>query len=189
MSQKEIANAKKTIQNWLDHSNEIPKVYEKFFIRWALINSFYNALYPGINGDSKKVTKFGCEFSSLCNSLKNEKENIKVLIKDECVGKGSHFSKPSKYVKRATLNLRTIMNFTEGCSNCRESKRRECQNVPDINYNFKPFEAIIRIIYQIRCNLFHGDKLALSGDQFNRDKRLVKASNSILYIVLKQITV
>jgi len=190
MSQKEIKNAKKTIQNLLYSPEEIPKVYEKFFIHWALLNSFYNACYPGIEGDRKKVTEFGKNFSSLISSLKKtETYNIIVLIKDECVGNGRSYSAPSEYVKKATLDLKKIMNLTEGCLNCRKSKRKACQNVQNVNYTFGPFEAIIRIIYQIRCNLFHGDKLILSGDQFNRDKRLVEASNSILDVVLRQIMV
>lgn len=116
-----------------------------------------------------------------------EEDSIKIIIKDECIGDGEFASEPSKYVKTATIQLRKKLSLANGCENCREMKKRVCQNVPQTNHIYRPFEAILRIIYQIRCNLFHGNKLVLFGAQFIRDKKLVKASNSILSVVLNTI--
>jgi len=117
----------------------------------------------------------------------DRQEYIKVLIKDEWVGNGRSTSVPSKYVKTATKQLREKLGIVNECENCREIKRRECQRIALTDYIYEPFEAILKIIYQIRCNLFHGNKLVLEGDQFERDRKLINAGNSILEIVLEQL--
>lgn len=191
MSQKEIIRVKKTIKNFLNPSIKFPSEFEIFFKRWALLNSFYNiysdAYFPNLGGDCKKVLNFGREFSSIFTKI--EEDKIKVLIEPECVGKGKNDSKPGKYVKEATKQLRVELSLSNGCENCRPEKIKWCDNLLDvINYTFDPFEALMRIIYQIRCNLFHGDKLEFEGKQFERNLRLIKACNLILATVLKEIS-
>lgn len=188
MIHKEIVNAKKTIQNWINVSYNPPEIYKRFFIQWALVNLFYSANFPEKNKEWDKLLNFGRNFSFLFNSVKDRQE-VQVLIKEECVGRGILTSKPSKYVKKATLMLREIYGLSEGCINCREPKKQLCQNIPDVPNNFIPFEALIIIIYQIRCNLFHGEKLDIFEDQNSRDKKLVEASSSILDSILRLIII
>jgi len=46
-------------------------------------------------------------------------------------------------------------------------------------------EALMRILYQIRCNLFHGDKIEYkNGEQADRNKFLVNIGNKMLEKVL-----
>ena len=190
MSQKEITRVKKTIRNFLDPSIKFPSEFEILFKRWALLNSFYNtysdAYFPNLGGDCKKVLNFGREFSSIFTKI--EEDKIKVLIEPECVGKGKYDSKPDKYVKEATKQLRVELSLSNECENCRPEKKIRCDNLLDVAYLFDPFEALMRIIYQIRCNLFHGDKLVFEGKQYERNLRLIKASNSILATVLNEIS-
>lgn len=55
------------------------------------------------------------------------------------------------------------------------------------NYNFQDFEALMRILYQIRSNLFHGDKLAQNGYQNQRNQELVTQGNIVLRTILKEV--
>ena len=45
----------------------------------------------------------------------------------------------------------------------------------------------MRILYQIRCNLFPGDKPELIGSQGVRNKELVRIGNEILTHILHQL--
>lgn len=49
------------------------------------------------------------------------------------------------------------------------------------DYDFKELEALIRIVYQIRCNMFHGGKHG-ERDRFqmDRDKKLAKSGAEIV---------
>lgn len=148
---------------------------------------YYNAKYSDLREEYKKISKFGICFKFLFDKLKDKKEYIRILIEDECVGNGRSTSVPSDHVKTATIQLREKLGILNSCKNCREIKKRECQRIALTNHIYEPFEAILRVIYQVRCNLFHGDKLVLVGNQFERDRGLINASNSILETVLKHL--
>jgi len=178
---------KKVINDWIKHSRNVPEDYMKFFNQWILLNLYYNAKYPELENEVEKVLELGKSYKNLFGKIMSKREYITALIKEECVGKGRSISIPSKYVKNATLQLREKLEIENGCENCREEKRGRCQEINPTEYIFEPFEAILRIIYQIRCNLFHGDKVILFGEQFERDKILIEASSSILEILLNHI--
>ena len=182
-----MEDIKKTIKDWIKRPRNVPKNYKKFFNQWILLNLYYNAKYPDLKEEVKKILKLGKSYKNLFDKLMNKRKHIAALIKEECVGNGSSTSIPSNHIKTATMQLREKLEIENGCENCREEKRSECQGINPTEYNFEPFEAILRIIYQVRCNLFHGDKLILVGYQFERDKLLIKASSSILDMLLNQI--
>lgn len=53
-----------------------------------------------------------------------------------------------------------------------------------IEYNFKNLESlsqIFKVLYQIRCNLFHGGK----GESVKRDKEVIQAANPVLELITK----
>jgi hypothetical protein len=52
---------------------------------------------------------------------------------------------------------------------------------------FECLEALLHIIYQIRCNLVHGDKIELTGEQGERNKELVKLANPIIEEILRNL--
>ena len=48
--------------------------------------------------------------------------------------------------------------------------------------------ALLRLVYQVRCNLIHGDKRFMArGFQGDRDHELVRLSYKILKIILREI--
>ena len=49
------------------------------------------------------------------------------------------------------------------------------------------FKALMYIIRQVRNNLFHGDKLSLEPEQFERDKKLVALSCETTAVILAQL--
>ena len=49
--------------------------------------------------------------------------------------------------------------------------------------NIKNFKETVDVLYQIRCNLFHGSK----GDTNERDKNVLDASTPVLELIVKQI--
>jgi len=63
---------------------------------------------------------------------------------------------------------------------------KACPNVPP-GCNLSKKSRALGIIYQIRCNLFHGDKNELNGSEGERNKRYVKIANEILLEILKRI--
>jgi len=102
----------------------------------------------------------------------------------ECVGEGRNSAQPNKYVRLATLYLRKEFQlYSNICSNCK--KKDYCER--DGNNNFHKLDAIMRILYQIRCNLFHGDKPELIESQGVRNKELVRIGNEILTHILHQL--
>lgn len=96
---------------------------------------------------------------------------------------------PDSWVKTATIFLRKkLFNIPYECDDiCRENKQCFCTQITEENYQFTELEALLRIIYQIRCNLFHGDKLEYSGFQEIRNRELVNLSNQIIKIILNRI--
>jgi len=52
---------------------------------------------------------------------------------------------------------------------------------------YTPFGATLKIIYQIRNNLFHGSKREVTGSDFHRNLLLVKSSADIMEILLTEI--
>ena len=46
------------------------------------------------------------------------------------------------------------------------------------------FKALMYIVRQIRNNLFHGNKLEIKEDQYQRNKKLVQTAASITKVIL-----
>ena len=109
----------------------------------------------------------------------------KKLVSLECVGKGRNDAIPWNDIKQATLYLRKEfqINSDDICDTCRKKNSCTKQSLD----GFQKFEAIMRILYQIRCNLFHGDKPDLYGAQGDRNKKLVYIGNRILTNILERI--
>ncbi len=182
-----MEDIKKTIKDWIRRPRIVPRNYKKFFLQWILLNLYYNAKYPELKKEYKRILKLGKCDKNLFDKLMNKRNHIIKLIKNECVGNGSSISVPSSYIKTASMQLREKLEIVDGCENCRGEKKSKCEGIELTDYIYEPFEAVLIIIYQVRCNLFHGNKLILDGDQFERDKMLIKSSNSILKTVLEQI--
>lgn len=177
--------AKETIQEWLNNAGRLPEESDKFFNMWVLLNAYYNEKYTE-REELKRVLHFGRDFEFIFVSL--DGEILKGFIVPECIGNGKLTEPPDEYVKNASEFLKNILRVTYNCERCRDNKKIRCnQNVIAANYGFQNFEALIRILYQIRCNLFHGDKLDDEECQQLRNDEIITKGNNILRTVLEEI--
>lgn len=180
-----MQRVKQTIKSWVK-SNNYPPEFLNFFFHWTLFNLFYNELSKE-EEEVFRVLDFGRKHEKLFPRIK---ENMIALIRTECVGEGREDSPPNEWVKTASLKLRRVLHVNPRsiCTKCRNKKRQECQQVKIRPYKFGEMEAAMRILYQIRCNLFHGDKTEhTNGEQAKRNWFLVEASDKIIERILHSI--
>jgi hypothetical protein len=184
------------IDSALHSRGRLPQGYIAFMVKWMAFNRAYNELEDK-SGDWKKVAAVA----------ENHKERwlelidlATELVSIECIGsepiRGSDLVAPKPIVKAATLFLRENLGLvanvdTTNCafSGCeRDEKRRIC-NLVAINqpWNQSELTALLRLVYQVRCNLMHGEKRIRNNDQYqtNRDRELIRISSQILDHVLR----
>jgi hypothetical protein len=178
-----IEVVKNTIRHWLT-AREYPREFKEFFLKWTLLNLYYNEV-SGKKHEADRVLEFGRKHESLFNKLKNEAVELVVM---ECVGRGPSTEPPDSWVKTATLQLREKLGINaNACDTCRSDKRQKCQNVKTVKYEFGCMEALIRILYQVRCNLFHGDKTEREEFQMGRNQLLVQIGDRITAVILNSL--
>ena len=174
--------ARAVIRDWLS-SREYPEQFKAFFFHWTLLNLYYNALSKE-KKEIKRVLEFGRKHENLFESVKICAED---LVKTECVGSKIGPAPPNGWVKTATLQLRDALNVDglSVCGRCREEKETACRTVKLKQHDFGNMEALMSILYQIRCNLFHGEKTEhTNGNQVTRNRLLVKIGNTALEKIL-----
>ncbi|KKL60189.1 hypothetical protein LCGC14_2207800 [marine sediment metagenome] len=182
LNRDEGEEALEVINHYINNKEAYPDYYYDFFLHWSLINPLYNA-WSRNKKEVCRVIDFGKKIRHLWNN--NIESFSKKLVALDCVGKGRNSAQPNKYVRLATLYLRKEFQLNSNiCSNCK--KKDYCKQ--DGKNNFHKLDAIMRILYQIRCNLFHGDKPELMGSQGERNKELVYIGNEILSNILQQLT-
>lgn len=175
------------------HGGHLPPGYAEFLVKWMAFNRAYNESET-VKGDWKKVASFAEKHQDRWDEVA---ELAKRLLSIECIGseyvEDSSLVAPNQSVKSATIFLREKLGLVSetqptACSfaGCiRKEKQRICNQV-----NFQPWTsgevaALLRLVYQVRCNLMHGEK-RLYGDNFqtNRDRVLIALSSQILDRVL-----
>jgi hypothetical protein len=178
-----IQTVRNTIKQWLVYEH-YSREFEAFFLKWTLLNLYYNEV-SGEKHEVDRVLEFGRKHESLFNKLKNEAVE---LVGMECVGRGPSTEPPDSCVKTATLQLREKLGINANvCDTCRSDKRQKCQNVKTVEYEFGCMEALIRILYQVRCNLFHGDKTEREQFQMGRNQLLVQIGDRITAVILNSL--
>lgn len=177
--------ALEAIRDWIDGRNIYPPSYFQFFFHWTLLNLCYNA-----SSDKREEVQRVLEFGRSHERLWNEEIAglTRELVSTECVGDGKGEALPSDHILAATRQLRQRLSIEHEliCSKCRKKDR--CRKSSPINYNFSNLEGVVRILYQIRCNLFHGDKTEI-GDRVQRKRNdlLIDVGNNILEDLLRDI--
>jgi hypothetical protein len=167
----------------------LPPLYRNFLVKWMAFNRAYNDL--GL--DSKKRDRVKVlEYAKTQEDMWPEVSDLaRSLVSLECIG-GSvkkserNLLKTSCYVKGATLYLREQLELG-GCpiAECRPEKQNLCANVQEKPWTEGKVAALLRLVYQVRCNLVHGDKMLIDqGQQTNRDRDLVEFSIDILDVFL-----
>jgi hypothetical protein len=171
----------------------LPEEYQAFLVKWLAFNRAYNDLDLGVSRDSEKVLAVGKELQRHWNEMS---ELATQLVSLECIGgkrvKDSNLLKPDKWVKSATLYLREQLGllphadpFVCQFAACRPEKQRLCNGVTPEPWDKGEMAALLRLVYQVRCNLVHGDKRLYSqSPQTGRDLELITVSTVILDRVL-----
>ncbi len=166
---------------------DLPSEYSHFMVRWIAFNRAFNELRLDPE-ETQRVLGMG---DDLCDRWREIIPQTRKLVLLECVGADAvphqTLLRPNRAVKSATLFLRERMQIRPGYPEClkarvcRDRKVSLCRGVDVDPWEHSEMAAVLRIIYQIRCNLFHGEKrLALPDVQTNQDRELVAASNEIL---------
>ena len=184
-------DTRQEIQAVLGQDFRLPDAYQTFVVKWVAFNRAYNELENG--QDSQKVLAVG---QRLQGHWAEVRELAVRLASLECIGgervKGSELLKPTKWVKSATLFLRGQLGLNQasdphGCefADCRPEKRKLCGAVASSAWDKSEIAALLRLVYQVRCNLVHGDKrLGREDIQTKRDYDLVDISTQVLDRVL-----
>ena len=128
----------------------------------------------------------------------------KPLASLPCVGISTSDVDPEERVRIATKTLREELKIDAAkicdaklANKCSQRKIRCLQysfpQSPDpINdknpdhAKYTPLGAALTIIYQVRCNLFHGGKFEVSPPEWDRNIALVQKSNDFIHELLKQ---
>lgn len=177
-----------------DHEPEMPRDYMQFAFAWMTFNRIYNEnlSQPSEPG---RVVAIGDQFEGIWDRVS---DLAREMVSLECVGgekDPSGILRPKSEVKSATLFLRECFHIDNGIDShnchfnaCRPEKRAICNPVAASPWQHSRMGALLRLVYQVRCNLIHGDKrLMARGFQGERDHRLVTLSYEILKIILREI--
>lgn len=177
-----------------DHEPAMPWEYMRFAFAWMTFNRIYNENNSDRN-EASRVISVGDKLEEIWDKVS---DLARQLVSLECIGgerDPSGILKPKPEVKSATIYLREYFHIDDGIDSndchfhaCRPEKRAVCNPVASDPWGHSRMGALLRLVYQVRCNLVHGDKrLMASGFQRERDHRLVELSYEILKIILREI--
>lgn len=177
-----------------DHEPEMPWEYMRFAFAWMTFNRIYNENNSDRN-EASRVISVGDQLEEIWDKVS---DLARQLVSLECIGGArdpSGILKPKPEVKSATIYLREYFHIDGGIDSndchfhaCRPEKRAVCNPVAAGPWSRSKMGALLRLVYQVRCNLVHGDKrLMARGFQGERDHRLVELSYEILKIILREI--
>lgn len=177
-----------------DHEPEMPREYMRFAFAWMTFNRIYNENNADPS-EPRRVIGMGDQLEGIWDKVSGLAHT---LVSLECIGgerDPSGILKPKPEVKSATIYLREYFHIDDGIDSndchfhaCRPEKRAVCNPVASDPWGRSKMGALLRLVYQVRCNLVHGDKrLMASGFQRERDHRLVELSYEILKIILREI--
>jgi hypothetical protein len=192
-------DTRREIEAVLNREFRLRPEYQDFLVRWMAFNRAYNELdlefHKGEDhGDRAKAVAVGDQV--LADRWDDFSNLAARLVSLECVGGESvdysDLLRPGGWVKGATLHLREELHLSakadgQECdfASCRPEKRRLCCDVRAEEWQKTRMAALLRVVYQVRCNLVHGDKRFLGEDiQTNRDRALIEISVAILDRVL-----
>lgn len=180
----------RSIQYWIDGKAHYPPNFTDFFLRWMLFNSYCNKYQAG---DKQGVIEFTREHGANLWNIQSVQDIATKLANDECVGNGANDAPPHSEVKYSHELLQQTFGIDHQtiCQNvCRTVKRTACASISSREFSLlvTPPMALYRIIYQVRCNLFHGDKVDLDAFQMDRDEFLVSCGTELMDLTLRYIS-
>jgi hypothetical protein len=173
------------------------EAYFSFLRKWVALNRAYSELKTH-KKEWQRVRAVADDLQSHWPEIKDLAEQLAAM---ECIGSLSDRSgllQPDAWGKSAILYLREHLQLTRRVDvahcqydACRPEKKQLCNNVRLNNASLATWRghemaALLQLVYQVRCNLVHGDKrLAAEDVQTARDWELIRVSSQILDRVLE----
>lgn len=135
----------------------------RFAVLWLTLASFLNERYPKEEKEAGKLCKFKEDYSSFYKDLVQAELTFRDILTTE-------FSETKKSGREFVQNLQP---------------GKEKVKYSFVKGDIQDFSKFINVIYQVRCNFFHGRKFPFDKE----DKKLVKwAYNAFLYFWKKVLT-
>ena len=163
---------KKKITQWLKWAESVTlqgnedsglAAFPQFAMVWMAFNAVYNESYRNENLSEKNKIKKFCEKSAI------------KYIHQQLINKNDEYAKAISILEKELDDI-GLINLTG------RERSPICEREYPLRLNGpKTFKRLIDIIYTIRCNLFHGDKLIAR----DRDAKLCEYSHKILSNFLK----
>jgi len=149
----------------------------QFHQQYEWLEAYWNERYK-----NNLLDRFSDEFGDFYWSIEEIKGLAHIFAMYPPVGSSNLRFEPSTTIKRATFHLRYF-------SNVLEESFPEVENDKEIGEEWKKssFNALLTIIKQIRDNLFHGKKMELAEDQYQRNKELVGFGVEFTTLVLDRL--
>jgi hypothetical protein len=191
MDAHELSYLIRNIQADKEHHNDRRVLHENY--EW--LEHYWRYKYR--NGDNS-INDFIVEKGKFYWGLEIIRNFAREFASMECVGsnKNDRYAQTDE-IARATMYLRYSCNLlneeTPTCNliKCRPHKIGENICIKENALLWKrsfdstfAFKALLYIVRQIRNNLFHGHKLSLEPEQFERNKILVRLSAQVTGILL-----
>ena len=146
----------------------------EFHEQYEWLESYWQRRYR-----NNHVARFSSEFNSFYWELPELKELARKFSSYPPVGNSKRDFEPSESVKKATFFLKHHMGLFDI-----ELPDIENEKALGRKWSKNPLEAILVIVKQVRDNLFHGRKMELESDQYERNYELVSMSRDITRLFL-----
>lgn len=150
-----LKNSKKIIETWKEKGNKENDEFSKFICYWIAFNCWLYTITDEI-GDRNALIKL-YKKSSTNNKFKKLVCDNKNNLKDK------------------------VKNLKEVCP-IKNNRKNGCEKTIS---KADDFEEVMNVIYEIRCNLFHGSK----SDEDLRDSEVIKGAVPVLEIIVKNLCI
>lgn len=139
------------------------------------LESYWQNKYKGNNHIDKFVEEFGEHYWE----IPAIKEIARKFSFYPPVGSSKRDFEPTESILRATFWLRYFSDLHE-----EEFPDLDKEKETGEKWTKSSFNALLTILKQIRDNLFHGRKMELAPEQYNRNKELIALSVELTTLIL-----
>lgn len=147
---------------WYKRGKQETDPFDKFIDMWIS----YNAIYSDTHGDYEIDRAANCAGNIYSKNV--QKYNVLLSTED-----AQYFGK------------RKIVDCKNSKYTAEDSRAKiECYDPSDYKSCAEAFESLIKCIYKVRCNLFHGDKTPSGPVDFNDDTEIVTHAGAVMQSIL-----
>ena len=154
-------------------------IRRKFHENYEWLESYWNQKFKGKNGEQL----FCNNHDNYYWQFKEIKDIAKKFALKRPVGDPNNLFNPNENIKRATYYLK----YNSELFKEREFDFvKEEKNTAD-NWDRSSFTSVFEIVKQIRNNLFHGRKIGLEPEPYDRNKELIKIAFEFTDVLLNKL--